>query len=158
MLLLARQAVVLVSLTPVAGCAGRVAPQNAPSKQEGTSEGEAPVSAPVAVDDVPDALSQGSSIPDSSIEDAYGARFLGDADQCAAIVCSGSQVCCVVPIPSDAPTPHPNNKCDYDCIAQCMDSCPVISLGPSGAASPSEGTGAMHGGPVVLPMDDAGLD
>lgn len=150
MLLRARQAVILVT---VAGCAGRIAPQNAASNQEGTSEGEAPVSAPGAADDSPD-----TSSPGSSIEDAYGARYLGDADQCAAIVCSGSQICCVVPIPSDAPTPHPNNKCDYDCTAQCMDSCPVISLGPPGAVPPPEGTGAMHGGPVVLLVDDAGLD
>jgi hypothetical protein len=95
---------------------------------------------------------------DTSIPDVYGARFLGDADQCAAIVCSGSQVCCVIPIPSDAPSEHPNNKCDYNCTAQCMDSCPALSLGNADAAPPSGGNGLLHGGPVVLALDDGGGD
>lgn len=102
--------------------------------------------------------SAGDDSSDSSIPDVYGARFLGDADQCAAVVCSGSQVCCVIPIPSDAPREHPNNKCDYDCTAQCMDSCPAVSLGNANAPPPSGGSGLVHGGPVVLAVVDGGRD
>jgi hypothetical protein len=105
-----------------------------------------------------DASIRGASLPEAAVEDVYGAQYQGDADQCATVVCSGAQVCCVVPIPSDAPTAHPNNKCDYDCTAQCMDSCPVIALGPAGSASSPEDGASKHGGAVVLPVDDAGVE
>jgi hypothetical protein len=153
MRLLVRDIALVLAVASTMGCAGLISAEASASKQDGGIASGEPSASPTSDASVPDV-----SIPDVSIADAYGARFLGDADQCAAIVCSGAQVCCVVPIPSDAPTPHPNNKCDYDCTAQCMDSCPVISLGSTGGALAPEGNGSMHGGAVVLPADDAGLE
>jgi hypothetical protein len=147
---LTRDLVVVLAMVASAGCSGLISTE-APVPEGGASE-EPGASLRI------DASMANASMADASITDAYGARFLGDADQCAAVVCSGAQVCCVVPIPSDAPTAHPDNKCDYDCTAQCMDSCPVVSLGSAGAAPGPEGNGSPHGGAVVLPVDDAGLE
>lgn len=153
MRLLARDLALVLAVASTTGCAGLISAEPSASKQDGGIASDEPSAASTSDASIPD-----GSIPDVSIPDAYGARFLGDADQCAAIVCSGAQVCCVVPIPSDAPTAHPNNKCDYDCTAQCMNSCPVIALGSSGVAPTPEGNGSMHGGAVVLPADDAGVE
>ena len=60
-------------------------------------------------------------------ETIVGAEFQGDADQCATVVCSGGEVCCVVPTAWDVQHDYPNNKCDFDCQAQCMDQCPILS-------------------------------
>jgi hypothetical protein len=89
-----------------------------------------------------------SGAPESAdvalVPDAYGAEYQGDAGACATVICSGAQVCCVLPAPSDAPTPRPNNKCDYDCVAACMDSCPAVSAdGVDAAPTLMDG---MHGG------------
>jgi hypothetical protein len=157
MQLLVRDAILALGVVSVTGCSGLLADAPASRQDGGTVAGE-PGASSGSDASTPDASILNDAIPDVSIPDAYGARFLGDADQCAAVVCGGSQVCCVVPIPSDAPTAHPDNKCDYDCTAQCMDSCPVISLGSSGAAPAPAGNGSTHGGAVALPADDAGVE
>jgi hypothetical protein len=88
--------------------------------------------------------------------DVYGAGYQGDGGACATVLCSGAQVCCVIPVPSDASTPYPNNKCDYDCVAVCMDSCPAVSAdGVDAAPSLAEG---MHGGALREPASDAALE
>jgi hypothetical protein len=141
--------VAMASSLSTSGCSGLMASEASASRQEDGGVGPA---SPTSVQEAGGAGDQ----PDvSSIPDVYGAQFQGDADQCAAVVCSGAQVCCVVPIPSDTLTEHPDNRCDYNCTAQCMDSCPAISLGPASAVLSSE-AGPMHGGAVVLPVDDAG--
>jgi hypothetical protein len=145
--------VVLLSAVPITSCSGLISPEASTATRDGGVIDEDPTSSSSR-----DASIRDPSLPDISTPDAYGAQFQGDAGQCAAVICSGAQVCCVVPIPSDAPTPHPNNRCDYDCTAQCMDSCPVIALGSAGAASSPGDMGSMHGGAVVLPADDAGVD
>ena len=145
-------AVVGCSLS-TASCSGLILPEAPATRQDGGISNQEPGASSAA-----DASTQSAAIPEASIPDVYGARFQGDADQCASVLCSGAQVCCVVPIPSDAPTQHPDNKCDYDCTAQCMDSCPVIVLGSAGSAPPPEGNGSMHGGAVVLAVDDAGVE
>jgi hypothetical protein len=86
----------------------------------------------------------------------YGARYQGDAGACATVICSGAQVCCVVPIPSDAATPNPNNRCDYDCVAMCMDSCPAVSADGVDAAPVL--TAGMHGGGLRQEIDDAAAE
>lgn len=91
-----------------------------------------------------------ASVPD--VADVYGAQYQGDGGMCGTVICNGGQVCCVVPIPSDAPTPSPNNKCDYNCTAVCMGECPAVTLTEVDAAyaTPS------HGGGIVLPGADGG--
>lgn len=122
-------AVVVASLA----CSGRVAGRSAAGEEPGPDAGFAA-----------DATANGG--PDA--EDAYGARFQGDADQCAAIVCTGAQVCCVVSIASDAPTVNPNNRCDYDCTAVCLDSCPAPANGVAVAPVTAPAGGAGCGGPL----------
>jgi hypothetical protein len=126
-----------LALTAALGCAGRIdgnaSPNNAPV--EDAAAASVDVAAPP--DDAP-----------------YGAAFQGDADQCASVVCSGAQVCCVVPIPSDAPTPYPNHKCDYDCMAQCMDSCPLLTIDGADATAALPST--AHPGPLGSQSLDAG--
>jgi hypothetical protein len=120
----------------VAGCAGRV---------------------DTLVSDVPDAAVAPETLEAAAIEDASDATaaFQGDADQCATVVCSGAQVCCVVSIPSDPPTPYPNNKCDYDCEARCMDACPDLGgAGEGGATLPS----TAHGGPLASQPADGAIE
>lgn len=107
--------------------------------------------------DAPDAAVAPEMLEAAAIEDAPGATgaFQGDADQCATVVCSGTQVCCVVSIPSDAPTTYPNNKCDYDCEALCMDACPDLGgAGDGGAALPS----TAHGGPLASQPTDGAVE
>lgn len=130
--------VAMAGLLFTSGCAGLIDP-------------ETPVSAPEAGSATVDA--QASTIPD-----VYGAKFLGDADQCATVVCSGAQVCCVVPIASGGPHEHPNNRCDYDCTARCMDSCPPVSPASMDAASSPGSNGLSHGGPLLLAADDGGRE
>jgi hypothetical protein len=103
-----------------------------------------PVSAEDDARDVDDAAA--TSEPRSDVADVYGALFEGDGDMCGAVICSGSQVCCVVSVPSEAATPNPNNKCDYHCTAVCMDSCPAVALTTDDAAS-----APLHGGGIVEP-------
>jgi hypothetical protein len=106
--------------------------------------------------DVPDAALPPETVDVAVIDDALAATaFQGDADQCATVVCSGAQVCCVVSIPSDAPTPYPNNKCDYDCVARCMDACPIFTdAGDDGATLPS----SAHGGPLASQPTDGAVE
>ena len=97
-----------------------------------------------------------AATPLPSATAVYGAEYQGDAGACATVICSGAQVCCVLPVPSDAATPHPNNKCDYDCIALCMDSCPAVSAaGIDAAPSLAPGT---HGGGIGAAPASADAD
>jgi hypothetical protein len=125
-------ALVTLSVSPV-GCNGLLA-SSAPTDDE-PSKGE-----PVPADD--------ASLPD--VADVYGAKYQGDGDMCGAVICGGGQVCCVVSIPSDAPTPNPNNKCDYECTAVCMDECPAVTLTEVDADT----TTPLHGGGIVPPGAD----
>jgi hypothetical protein len=97
---------------------------------------------------------------DAAIDVAlYGASFQGDAGQCALVVCSGGQVCCVISLGADGPTAYPNNRCDYDCVAVCMDSCPVAANeGPDATPVVPDAAGSC-GGPLGCgPVTEAGTD
>jgi hypothetical protein len=129
---------IVASSIALAGCAGLIA---------GDPSGPSNDSGRAAVDSVSDVY---------GVPDVYGAQYQGDAGACATVICSGAQVCCVLPVPSDAATPYPNNKCDYNCVALCMDSCPAVSqAGIDAAPSLAPGT---HGGGIAAPpaADDAG--
>jgi hypothetical protein len=130
----------VASSSAAIACAGRIASNASPGD------------AVAAEASVQDGVQDGDAA-----EDIYGAAFEGDAGQCAAVICSGSQVCCVVSIESDAATPHPNNKCDYDCVARCMDSCPAVVLGQTGGGPVAAFDGG-HGGAIRLPGGDASDD
>jgi hypothetical protein len=103
-----------------------------------------------------DAAATGADVAAPPDDAPYGAMFQGDADQCASIVCSGSQVCCVVPIASDAATPYPNHKCDYNCTAMCMDTCPLLTAYGADATAALPST--SHPGPLASQSVDAGDD
>jgi hypothetical protein len=131
------------------GCAGLL--ESAPSEpaDDAGARLDAALEEP-APDDKPTPVDSGTGLA------VYGAKYQGDAGACATVVCSGAQVCCVLPIPSDAQTPHPNNRCDYDCVAACMDSCPPVSAdGVDASPSLTEG---MHGGGVRELPADGGAD
>ena len=137
----------VAALVIVAGCSGRVAGDSA--QPGGSSSSSSAVSQATS--------SAGPADPvDAAI---YGASFQGDAGQCALIVCSGGQVCCVVSLGSDGPTPNPNNRCDYDCVALCLDSCPVApNQGAQGTPDVPDAAGSC-GGPLGCgPTADAGGD
>jgi len=85
--------------------------------------------------------------------DGYGAAFEGDGVQCGAIICSGAQVCCIVPTPSEASSMGPAGKCDENCESVCADSCPDAGNtsmpaggGPGGAPSTTQSGGSMTTG------------
>jgi hypothetical protein len=131
----------------LSGCAGLL--ESAPGDRADDGGGarvDAAVEEPAPTEKPAPVVESGTGV------DVYGAKYQGDAGACATVVCSGAQVCCVLPIPSDASTLHPNNRCDYDCVAVCMDSCPAVSAdGVDAAPSLTEG---MHGGGVrELPAD-----
>lgn len=130
----------------LSGCAGLLesAPGD-PAEDAGGARLDAAIGEPGPAEK-PGSIESGAGLS------VYGAKYQGDAGACATVVCSGAQVCCVLPIPSDASTPHPDNRCDYDCVAACMDSCPAVSSdGVDAAPSLTEG---MHGGGVrELPVD-----
>lgn len=86
--------------------------------------------------------------------DAYGAAYQGDGVQCGAIVCSGSQQCCLVYVAADANASGPTHACDQDCQSICADTCPdaggmTQSFPPSGTGMPGMG-GIPGGGPAPL--------
>ncbi len=104
----------------------------------------------------------------SEAADAFGATFQGDGVQCGAIVCSGSQQCCFVDIPTDANSAAPTHKCDQGCESVCMDACPDAGNGMGGmggmggmtaprmpttsdAAAAGPGGGGPHGGGPAAP-------
>lgn len=140
----AKAAAVASFAVALGGCAGLLdSPLEAPPTQDAGGERLGAVS--------------DGGVPDSAdgllAPDVYGAAYQGDAGACATVICSGAQVCCVLPAPSDAATPRPNNKCDYDCVAACMDSCPAVSAeGVDAAPSLMDG---MHGGGLRQVMADA---
>jgi hypothetical protein len=83
----------------------------------------------------------------------YGAAYEGDGLQCGALICSGSQVCCIVPIASDASSMGPAGKCDEGCESVCADSCPdagnasmPMGGGPGGMPSKMPGAGMSTDG------------
>jgi hypothetical protein len=78
----------------------------------------------------------------SETPDAFGASFQGDGVQCGAIVCTGSQQCCFVDIPTDANSSAPTHKCDQGCESVCMDECPEAGSGMSGMGG-KPGMGSM---------------
>jgi hypothetical protein len=101
----------------------------------------------------------GSSVHESGTggdDGGYGAAYEGDGVQCGAIICSGSQVCCIVPIASDAASMGPAGKCDESCESVCADSCPdagnASGGGPGGMPSMMPGAGMTtdaSGGPMM---------
>jgi hypothetical protein len=93
----------------------------------------------------------GSSGGSSSIGDAssFGAQYQGNGVQCGAIVCSGTQQCCLVYIAAEASTSNPTHACDQDCESVCAETCPDAG-GQTSAGMPPGG-----GGPPGGPMSDA---
>ncbi len=134
----------LGALAAIAGCSGRVAGDSPPGPSSSSSSNRA-----------------GPADPRDAAVDVglYGASFEGDAGQCATVVCSGGQVCCVISLSADGPTSHPNNRCDYDCIALCLDSCPVAANeGAQGTPAIPDAAGSC-GGPLGCgPTAEAGAD
>jgi hypothetical protein len=132
----------VAALALIAGCSGRVVSESAQPAESSSSS-----SATVQTT---------SSASSTSI---YGASFQGDAGQCALVVCNGGQVCCVISLGADGPTAYPNNRCDYDCVAVCMDSCPVApNEGPQGTPVVPDAAGSC-GGPLGCgPATEAGTD
>ena len=90
----------------------------------------------------------------SASPDAYGVPYLGSGVQCGGIVCSGSQVCCYVPIPTDVSMQGgpANHKCDLGCESVCMDSCPDSgdNTGP-GAPAPAGNPPPAGAAPATTP-------
>jgi hypothetical protein len=91
--------------------------------------------------------------------DAYGAGYQGDGVQCGAIVCSGTQQCCLVYIPADANTAGPTHACDQDCQSICADVCPdaggMIQSFPPSASSMPMGSGMPMGS--AMPSTEGGM-
>jgi hypothetical protein len=93
----------------------------------------------------------------------FGVQYQGDGVQCGALVCSGTQQCCLVYIAADADNSNPTHACDQDCQSVCADVCPdaggqtsAMMLGggpmggmggPAGMGDAMVGTGGM-GGPM----------
>jgi hypothetical protein len=77
----------------------------------------------------------------SAGDGAYGTAYEGDGVQCGALICSGSQVCCIVALPSEASSMGPSGKCNQSCESVCADSCPDAG----------NGAPAMAGGPGAMP-------
>jgi hypothetical protein len=73
---------------------------------------------------------------------SYETAFQGDGVQCGAIVCSGSQQCCLVYVPTDASNSNPTHACDQDCVSVCADTCPDAG-GMTSAGAPPMGAGGM---------------
>jgi hypothetical protein len=141
----------IAAVALLAGCSGRVA---------GDSPAPAASSSSTSTAGGTSASNDAGDPTDSAfVAEVYGAAFQGDANQCSTIVCSGRQVCCVLSLGDNAPTPNPNNRCDYDCIAVCMDSCPVApNEGPSGTPMVPDAAGSC-GGPLGCgPALEAGAD
>lgn len=107
---------------------------------------------------------------DSSSENGdattYGAEYQGSGVQCGAVVCSGTQLCCLVYISAEASSSGPTHACDQNCQSVCADTCPdaggqtsmVMRNGgtpPSMAGMPG-GMGAMTGGPGSPPPAPTG--
>jgi hypothetical protein len=90
--------------------------------------------------------SSGSPGDDAS---TFGVQYQGDGVQCGALVCSGTQQCCLVYIAADADTSDPTHACDQDCQSVCADVCPdaggqTSSAMPAGGG-PMPGMGGMGG-------------
>ena len=84
----------------------------------------------------------------------FGTQYQGDGVQCGALVCSGTQQCCLVYIAADANSSNPTHACDQDCQSVCADTCPDAG-GQTSSAMPAGG-GPM-GNPMGMggPMGDA---
>jgi hypothetical protein len=97
---------------------------------------------------LPTACGSSKASPAASQEqpDAYGASFQGDGVQCGAIICSGTQQCCLVYVAPDASNSNPTHKCDQDCVSQCADTCPDSGDPMGGGPPPGGGPGAGMAG------------
>jgi hypothetical protein len=76
----------------------------------------------------------------------FGAQYQGDGVQCGALVCSGSQQCCLVYIAADAGTSNPTHACDQNCESVCADTCPDAGGQTSAGMPPAGGGGPPMGG------------
>jgi hypothetical protein len=84
--------------------------------------------------------------PGALTDDAgYETAFQGDGVQCGGIICSGTQLCCLVYVPTDASNSNPTHACDQDCISVCADTCPDAG-GMTSAGMPPGGGGMPPGG------------
>jgi hypothetical protein len=88
----------------------------------------------------------------------FETTFQGDGVQCGAIVCSGSQQCCLVYRVTDASNSNPTHACDQDCESVCADICPDAG-GMTGTGMPPMGGGGMPsmGGGGMPPMGGGGM-
>jgi hypothetical protein len=82
----------------------------------------------------------------------FGAEFQGNGVQCGAIVCSGTQQCCLVYIETDAMSSNPTHACDQNCMSICADICPDAG----GQTSMVHPGGMPTGGMPMGGMGDAG--
>jgi hypothetical protein len=141
----------VAALALIGGCSGRLASESArPAGSSSSSSATVQITSSASSADAVDAATEVG---------IYGESFQGDAGQCALVVCNGGQVCCVISLGADGPTAYPNNRCDYDCVALCMDSCPVAAnQGPQGTPVVPDAAGSC-GGPLGCgPVNEAGAD
>ncbi len=96
--------------------------------------------------------------------DTAGAQYEGNGVQCGALVCSGTQQCCLVYIAADASTSNPTHACDQNCESVCADTCPdaggqtSMMPPPGGMAMPGmPGMGKMGGGDRGV-MPEGGME
>jgi len=93
-----------------------------------------------------------SSGPD---ENTAGTQFQGDGVQCGALVCSGTQQCCLVYVPADASTSNPTHACDQNCESVCADTCPDAG-GQTSMIPPMGGMPGMTG-MTSMPGNQGGM-
>ena len=106
-----------------------------------------------------DETSPGSlAADDAAVADdaGYETTFQGDGVQCGAIVCTGSQQCCLVYVPTDASSSNPTHACDQDCVSVCADTCPDAG-GMTSAGAPPMGGGMPPMGGATPPMGGGGM-
>ena len=104
----------------------------------------------------------GSAQDNSSSPGAgYGDAYQGDGVQCGSIICSGAQVCCIVPIPTDVQSMGPAGKCDQSCESVCADSCPDAGASSMHMGMPAGGMtkgDAAAGGMMMMGQGGQGAD
>ena len=99
----------------------------------------------------------GKSASDSADGATYGANYQGNGVQCGAIICSGSQQCCLVEISSGSSNGNPTHACDQNCESVCADTCPDSGGMTSAGAPPTGGGGMMPAGGGMMSTRDGGM-